>query len=215
MADALFHPEAAAEVDAAAESEPDSPESGNNRFATPIQPKRLTVTGYIREAQELLPFQESTMFNIPSSIGELVLKYYFGSDLDIILEDLSLRILSLELVISPGNKFVGFLKQMLDLDLKDKIWGFADQEGKGVIDEEMITKFWYGAAVLFVRATNHFPFCVIRLRKSVKHLATWIIWKYGELQPTGKYMFRLDQEGFRDKVIEYLQSYIDVKGALQ
>ena len=42
----------------------------------PIHRKRMAVTGYIRGIQQQLPFHENTFFNIPPSIGEVVLRYY-------------------------------------------------------------------------------------------------------------------------------------------
>jgi len=183
---------------------------------TLIDVHSVVVAGFIRR---VLPSLHKEFVKVPAKISWTVLNYYFQSQLDSILEDEALKTLSLDLVNRDDFEFLNFVERVLNSRLKEQIWKKCDEEGTGTIDERKFMYFWMIPVTLFkvsefqrLNDTKAKPeLDNAEIKRECKHLATWIIWRFGTLRD-GRFSFSLQREGYTERVMEFLQSYADAKG---
>jgi len=138
------------------------------------------------------------------------------------LDDPALQALSVQLVTAYNGKFIKFVEKLLKSKLKDKIWSKCDSMGEGRIDGEKFMYFWILPVTLF-KVARHQKQTKTKgrpklddkaMRREVRHLAVWIIRRYGVRQEDGSYSFILEREGFDKKIMKYLKEYAATKGAV-
>ena len=199
---------------------PESPsESIDKTTASLLEQKYIVVAGYIRR---VLPHLQAPFVKIPSSVSLTVLDYYHQSQLDGVLEDEELQKLSLDLVNRSDYEFLNFVDKLMKSKLKEQIWLKCDEQSSGVIDERRFMYFWIIPVTLFKVAeyqkennTKEKPeLDNADIKRECKHMASWIIWRYGTLSD-GRFSFKLEQDGYHEKVTDYLQSYVDAQGKVR
>ena len=163
-------------------------------------------------------------YDIPEVIMQICTIFYYDNRQVSILQNEQLRALSVKLVTSDGNEFIRFMTKFLRTQRCQQLWDKIDTKGKGKIDTKQFEHFWTQPTVFFkvsmyqrrTRTENTPKWRDMKnVKKEHKHLAMWIIRKYGERQSDETYSFTLKHKNFANVIVGYLYKYAKVKGELK